>query len=158
VGRGLVEPIDDLRATNPPSNPALLDALAKDLTDHHFDVKHLLRTIANSRVYQLAAEITPQRDADGALFTHRVPRPLPAEVLLDAVNQAAGTTEKFTGVPAGTRAIQLPDPAVPSYFLTTFGRPLRNNPCECATRSSIPEASTPKPAISCRPAIRRCPT
>jgi hypothetical protein len=140
VGRGLVEPIDDLRATNPPSNPALLDALAKDLTDHNFDVKHLLRTIANSAVYQLASEVKPERDADGALFTHRVPRPLPAEVLLDAVNQAAGTQEKFAGVPAGTRAIQLPDPSIPSYFLTTFGRPLRNNPCECA-RGGMPDLS-----------------
>jgi hypothetical protein len=140
VGRGLVEPIDDLRATNPPSNPALLDALAKDFTNHRFDVKHLLRTIANSSVYQLASEVSPARDADGSLFTHRRPQRLPAEVLLDAVNQAAGTVEKFAGVPNGTRAIQLPDPAIPSYFLTTFGRPLRNNPCECA-RGGMPDLS-----------------
>ena len=140
TGRGLVEPIDDLRATNPPSNPALLDALAADLAGHEFDVKHLLRTICQSRVYQLASEISPDRDKDGMFYTHRVPRRLPAEVLLDAVNQAAGVTEKFPGVPAGTRAIALPDPSIPSYFLTAFGRPLRNNPCECA-RGGMPDLS-----------------
>lgn len=136
IGRGLVEPIDDMRATNPSVNSALLDALAKDFTDHDFDVKRLLRTICNSRTYQLASEIAPQRDLVGALFTHRVPRRLPAEVLLDAINQATGYTEQFVGTPLGTRAIALPDPTVPSSFLAAFGRPQRNSPCECARDSS----------------------
>jgi hypothetical protein len=173
MGRGLVEALDDHRATNPASNPALLDALARDLTEHRFDTKHLLRTICNSRVYQLASqfdggpgatgsllpvrdklesndstggqaargtrsESTEQPDADGEFFTHRVPRRIPAEVLLDAINQATESRESFAGLPAGTRAISLPDPAVVSYFLTTFGRPQRNTPCECA-RSSQPD-------------------
>ncbi len=136
MGRGLVEPIDDLRTTNPASHPALLDALAQELVEHRFDAKHLLRLICNSRVYQLQAEVAPERDRDGALFIHRTPRRLPAEVLLDAINHVTGSGEKFDGTPAGTRAIALPDPAVVSAFLETFGRPQRNNPCECARDSS----------------------
>jgi hypothetical protein len=136
TGLGLFEPVDDLRATNPPSHPALVDDLARDFADHRFDVKHLLRTICGSRVYQLASERNPTRDSDGRLLTHRVPRRLPAEVLLDALNQAAGTTETFDGQPPGTRAIALPDPTVTSYFLTTFGRPVRTNACECARGST----------------------
>lgn len=138
TGRGLVEPVDDLRATNPASIPALLDALTEDFVTHDFDVRHLLRTICNSRVYQLASNLNPQRDRDGALFTHRVPRRMQAEVLLDAVNQFAGTKETFNGQPPGTRAIALPDPTIGSYFLTTFGRPLRNSACDCA-RGSKPD-------------------
>lgn len=140
MGRGLVEPVDDLRATNPASMPALLDRLAADFVEHQYDAKHLLRTICNSRVYQLAAELDPQRDVDGQLFTHRVPRRLSAEVLLDAINQVTGTAETFVGQPPGTRAISLPDPTIVSHFLTTFGRPLRNNPCECA-RGLAPDLS-----------------
>ncbi|MEK6259523.1 MAG: DUF1553 domain-containing protein [Planctomycetota bacterium] len=139
-GPGLVEPVDDMRATNPASLPGLLDALAKDFTEHHFDSKHLLRTICNSRVYQLAPELHPQRDADGQLFTHRVPRRQSAEVLLDAINQVTGSTEKFDGQPAGTRAIALPDPTITSLFLTTFGKPQRNSPCDCS-RGSTPDLS-----------------
>ena len=135
-GFGLVEPVDDMRATNPASLPRVLDALAQDFAAHGFDSKHLLRTICNSRVYQLAPEINPQRDADGLLFTHRGPRRLSAEVLLDAINQVTGNTENFVGQPAGTRAIALPDQTIVSQFLTTFGRPLRNSPCECARGSN----------------------
>jgi len=130
-GRGLVEPVDDLRATNPPLHPALLDALAEDFVRHGYDLKHLLRTICNSQVYQLASDLEAERDAQGAFLTHRVPRPLGAEVLLDAVNQAAGYTERFENLPQGTRAISLPDSAVASEFLDTFGRPLRTTTCEC---------------------------
>jgi hypothetical protein len=131
IGRGLVEPMDDLRATNPASHPALLDALAKDFVEHGHDLKHLVRTICRSRTYQLAVELAPKRDVEGMFFTHRRPRRLPAEVLLDAVNYAAGTEEKFDNMPEGTRAIALPDPAIYSYFLETFGRPKRTSTCEC---------------------------
>ncbi|MEI8383151.1 MAG: DUF1549 and DUF1553 domain-containing protein [Planctomycetota bacterium] len=140
LGQGLVEPVDDLRATNPAVMPQLLDALAKELADNQFDVKHLLRFICNSRVYQLAPELRPQRDADGMLLTHRVSRRLSAEVLLDAINQVAGTTETFAGQPVGSRAISLPDPSIASLFLTTFGKPARNSPCDCS-RSSAPDLS-----------------
>ena len=140
LGRGLYEPVDDLRATNPASLPALLDALANDFAGHHYDPQHLLRTICNSRLYQLAPELHPVRDAEGVLFTHRVPRRLSAEVLLDAISQVTGTTETFVGQPPGTRAIALPDPTIASHFLSTFGRPLRNNPCDCA-RGSAPDLS-----------------
>jgi Protein of unknown function (DUF1553)/Protein of unknown function (DUF1549) len=131
MGRGLVEPVDDLRASNPASHPELFDDLSRDFVEHGFDLKHLLRTICNSRTYQLACEIAPARDEAGMFFTHRSPRRLSAETLLDAINQAAGTLESFEGFPAGTRAIALPDPAVASYFLETFGRPLRVSACEC---------------------------
>ena len=134
-GIGLVEPVDDLRATNPASMPPLLDALASDFAEHGFDAKHLLRTICNSRLYQLAAEVSPNRDVDGSLFTHCTPRRLPAEVLLDAINQVTNVREAFEGLPEGTRAIALPDPSIRSAFLTTFGRPQRNSPCECARGS-----------------------
>jgi hypothetical protein len=140
-GRGLVEPIDDLRATNPASHPAVLDALAQDFARHGFRLKHLLRTLASSHSYQLASELAPRRDHDGMFFTHRRPRQLPAEVLLDAINQAASTTETFDDagrsrfgsgkVLPGTRAIALPDPIVPSYFLDVFSRPQRISSCEC---------------------------
>jgi hypothetical protein len=130
-GRGLVEPIDDQRATNPPSHPELLDALTRDFIEHDFDLKHLLRTLCRSHTYQLASELRPTRDAEGEFYTHRRPRRLPAEVLLDAINQATGTHEKFSGLPEGTRAIALPDPSVDSSFLDTFGRPKRASTCEC---------------------------
>lgn len=136
MGRGLVEPVDDLRATNPPSHPELLDALTADFVKHDFDIKHLIRTICSSRVYQLAADVAPEHDRDGMFYTHRQFRRLPAAVLLDAVNQACETSEEFTGLPQGTRAQALPDPQIPSYFLTAFGRSIRNSPCECATSSS----------------------
>lgn len=131
-GRGLVDPADDVRATNPPTHPELLTWLADDFVQHGFDAQHLLRTICNSSVYQRASDPAAQRDLDGALYTHYVVRRLPAEVLLDAINQAALTREAFDGLPPGTRAISLPDSTVNSYFLDTFGRPQRTNVCLCA--------------------------
>lgn len=139
-GRGLIEPVDDVRATNPPSHPELLADLEHEFRQSGYNSKELLRRIANSAVYQLAAELTPSRDRDGMLLTHRVPRRLSAEVLLDAINQACGINEVFTGLPESTRAAELPDPATASHFLTTFGRPQRNSPCDCA-RSSQPDLS-----------------
>jgi hypothetical protein len=131
MGRGLVEPIDDQRITNPPTNPELLDALAKDLVDHKYDVKHILRTICNSRAYQLSSEPTVANLPDTSFYTHYTVKRLPAESLFDAVNIATGTQEKFNDLPLGTRAIQLPDPNVSSYFLDTFGRAPRIIACEC---------------------------
>jgi hypothetical protein len=131
MGRGLVEPVDDMRVTNPPSNPELLDALARDFVQKGYDLKALLRAIMNSRVYQLSSEATPENRADEMFYSHYRVKRLPAETLLDAIDTATGTTEKFANLPAGTRAIQLPDASVDSYFLDTFGRPPRQIACEC---------------------------
>ena len=130
-GRGLVEPEDDMRVTNPATNPALLDALAKDFVDSKFDLKHLVRTICNSRVYQLSAEPNQFNAGDKQSFSRYYPKRLSAEVLLDAIDQVTGTDEKFGGLPAGTRAVQLPDTGFNSYFLTVFGRPEAASACEC---------------------------
>ncbi|QEH39179.1 hypothetical protein OJF2_77910 [Aquisphaera giovannonii] len=138
-GRGLVNPIDDMRATNPASNPQLLDALADDLAAHQYDIKHLMRTIMRSRVYQLDAVALPanRADVENRYVTHFAPTRLGAEALLDAVDAACGTREKFAGLPSGYRAIDLPDSDYASEFLDTFGRPRRAVPCECE-RSGAP--------------------
>jgi Protein of unknown function (DUF1553)/Protein of unknown function (DUF1549) len=133
LGRGLVEPLDDLRATNPASNPALLDALAKDFVAHKHDLKHLLRAIMNSHAYQLSSAVTPGNAADAAnVYSARYSvKRLPAETLADALDFATGTREKYQGLPPGTRAIQLPDSRVRSFLLDVFGRPARVVTCEC---------------------------
>jgi hypothetical protein len=133
MGRGLVEPIDDMRATNPPSNPELLDALAQDFVKSKFDLKHLLATIMRSRAYQLSSATTPDNQVDvlNVNFTHYTVKRLTAEELADALDFATGTKEKYPGLPKGTRAIQLPDSEVRSFFLDTFGRPARKVSCEC---------------------------
>ena len=140
LGRGIVQPVDDMRVTNPPSNPELLEALARDFTAHGYDLKRLIRTICTSRAYRLSSRPTALNREDEVFFTHFIPRRQPAEVLLDSINIAAGTTEKFPGLPAGTRAIQLPDASVASPFLDTFGRPPRTTSCECE-RGSEPSLS-----------------
>ncbi len=136
-GRGLVEPLDDLRATNPATNEPLLDALANHLREVRYDLKAFTRTLLASRVYALGATTTPKNANDSQNFSHAAYRPLPAEVLLDAICQATGVTEKFTGWPEGYRAIQVWDNRIPSYFFRIFGRPVRASVCECE-RSSEP--------------------
>jgi hypothetical protein len=133
MGRGLVEPLDDMRATNPASNPELLDALANDLAQHRFDLKHLMRTIMSSHLYQLSSAVAAgdEADANNVYYTHYTVKRLTAEELADALDTATGTREKYRGLPAGTRAIQLPDTSVNSFFLDVFGRPARQITCEC---------------------------
>ncbi len=135
-GRGLVEPMDDMRATNPATNEALLDALAKHVRDSKYDLKAFARTLLNSRLYQLAG---PARAGalDEQNFSHAMPRAIPAEVLLDAISQATGVPEKFNGWPLGYRAVQVWDNRMPSYFFRIFGRPVRASVCECE-RSNEP--------------------
>jgi hypothetical protein len=144
MGHGLVEPLDDLRATNPASNPPLLDVLARDFVEHHFDLKHLMRTIMNARAYQLSSERTASDEADAknTYFTRYEVKRLTAEQLADALDFATGTREKYQGLPLGTRAIQLPDTSVRSYFLDVFGRPPRQVTCECerTTQPNIAQA------------------
>lgn len=134
-GRGLVDPEDDMRVTNPASNPDLLDALAKDFIAHKFDLKHLVRTIATSSVYQLSAEPNEWNRDDKQNFSRYYPKRLNAEVLLDSIDQVTGTTTSFGAIPAGTRATQLPDNGFNSYFLTVFGRPESSSACECERSS-----------------------
>ncbi len=137
LGLGLVEAVDDMRVTNPPTNPELLNALAKDFIAHKFDLKHLIRTIMNSRTYQLSSAPSPFNAKDRQNYARYFPRRLAAEVLSDAVDAATGSSERFGGFPAGTRAIDLPDEAINSYFLDVFGRSQRETACECE-RSKAP--------------------
>ena len=134
-GRGLVDPEDDMRVTNPASNPLLLDALAQDFIDHQFDLKHLIRTICSSQTYQLSAEPNDWNRDDKQNFSRYYPKRLNAEVLLDAINQVTNTSTNFGGIPVGTRATQLPDNGFNSYFLTVFGRPESSSACECERSS-----------------------
>ena len=131
MGAGLVNAIDDMRVTNPPSNPELLEALAKDIAGNHFNLKALLRSILTSETYGLSSEPTPYNATDRQNFARYHTKRLSAEVLLDAVSAVTGSQEKFPGLPLGTRAIELPDQAVSSYFLSAFGRSGRETPCEC---------------------------
>jgi hypothetical protein len=134
-GRGIVDPIDDMRVTNPPSNPELLDALAKELTDHNFSLKHLVKVIAKSRTYQLSAVPNEFNKHDKQTYARFYPRRMSAEVLYDAVCQVTNSPAAFGGLPqdkfAPNRAIMLPDESFPSYFLDVFGRPQRISACEC---------------------------
>ena len=141
VGRGIVEPIDDFRVTNPPSNPPLLDALARDLADSGFDLRHLVRTILNSRTYQLSSEPNDTNADDESNFARAIVRRLPAEKLLDAQCQALDVAIELNGYPLGTRAGQVKGtirirsrekrPSSADRFLKTFGKPDRLLACEC---------------------------
>ncbi|HWB10489.1 MAG TPA: DUF1553 domain-containing protein [Pirellulales bacterium] len=130
-GRGIVEPVDDFRSSNPPAHPELLDWLATDFASHGFDRKRLIRQIMRSRVYQLAATTNPSNAEDDRYFSHASVRLLGAEQLLDAIAQATGTAEKFGGFPSGLRAVQLPDGEYAHRFLSAFGRPARAIACAC---------------------------
>jgi hypothetical protein len=137
LGVGLVEPVDDLRATNPPSNPELWKALNRDFVTHHYDLKHLIRIILNSRTYQQSAATKPGNEADGRFYSHYYARRLPAEVMLDAISQCTGTSDDFPGYPKGVRAMQLPDPGLKSYFLSLFGRSERVTACACERNGEV---------------------
>jgi hypothetical protein len=136
-GRGLVDPEDDLRATNPPTNPELLDALARHFAEKNFDLKDLVRLICTSRVYQLDHVANEHNQSDRKNFSRFVPRRLNAEVLFDAIDQVTLARSEFQGVPPGTRAVQLPDNAFDSYFLTVFGRPDGSSACECERSGDV---------------------
>jgi hypothetical protein len=142
-GRGIIDPVDDIRASNPPSNTALLDALTKDFIDRGFDLRHLMRAIVNSRTYQSSLTSNSWNINDTDNFSHAAPRRLSAEELMDALTMATGVRPNLPDVPADTRAEQLPDPHVgKDGFLDLFGRPSRESSCECERRSdiSLPQA------------------
>jgi hypothetical protein len=143
LGKGIIDPVDDIRASNPPVNEALLNALTKDLTDHDFDLQHLIRTIANSRAYQASIATNEWNASDTTNFSHALPRRLSAEQLMDAVSLATGVRPKFPEMPEDLNAGQLPDPHVDKNgFLDLFGRPQRESSCECERRTdlSLPQA------------------
>lgn len=129
-GRGLIEPTDDLRQTNPATHPALLDRLAEDFVAHGCRLRHTLRTIALSAAYQRSSETTPENRADDRFYSHAVAKPLEAEVLADAVVEVTGVAEKYGDIPAGTSAVSLIDPATPSETLDVLGRCSRQDSCE----------------------------
>jgi len=130
-GRGIVEPMDDLRLTNPPSNPDLLEALADGFVKSGYDMKGLIRSICTSRVYGLSSIPNEYNARDKQSFARHYPKRMSAEVLLDAISQVSGVPTPFGGLPVGTRAIELPDESIASTFLDTFGRPKRDTACEC---------------------------
>ncbi len=139
-GRGLVDPVDDIRATNPASNEALLSAVTRDFIEHHFDVKYLIATIMNSGTYQLSSEANATNQDDNRFYSKYIIKRLNAEVILDAMSEVTGVPTAFSNYPAGTRALQLPDSQVPSQFLNVFGRPERKM-CDSAERSFDPTVS-----------------
>ncbi|MBX7167506.1 MAG: DUF1553 domain-containing protein [Pirellulales bacterium] len=139
LGVGLIEPVDDIRAGNPPSNPELLHRLTGEFVAHGFDVQHLIRLICKSRVYQHAVATNAWNDDDEINYSHALARRLSAETLYDAIQVATGTQRKLPGVPNGFRAAQLPDSAVelPGGFLDVFGKPPRESACECERASGV---------------------
>jgi hypothetical protein len=149
-GRGIVDPPDDFRDSNPSANDELLDALARDFVDSHFNVKHIIRTIAGSRTYQLSSHANAANPVDEKYFSHALVKRkrVTAELLLDAICTATGAREEFTGMPSGTRAVELPDGQVvytggqyASWdrhpFLKAFGQPAREAACECERESDV---------------------
>jgi hypothetical protein len=131
TGRGIVDPVDDFRDSNPSANDELLEALARDFVANKFDLKHMIRVIMTSRTYQLGAQSNDFNKDDNKYFSHAVTKLLTAEQLLDALGTVTEMPEKFAGLPLGTRAVQLPDGEVNHPFLKTFGQPGRELACEC---------------------------
>jgi hypothetical protein len=136
-GTGIIEPIDDIRAGNPPTNPELLDALTKEFIESGFDAQHILRTICKSRTYQLSVVANKWNEDDTINYSHAIPRRLLAEALYDAIHVASGATPKLPGLPPGFRAAQLPDAGVSVPFLEDFGKPVRESACECERSSGM---------------------
>ncbi|MEX2213376.1 MAG: DUF1549 domain-containing protein [Phycisphaeraceae bacterium] len=134
---GLVEPVDDLRSSNPPTNAGLWKVLCSEFVSHGYDLKHIMRLILSSRTYQLSSTTLPGNERDGKFYSHYYAKRLPAEVLLDAISEATQVPDRFPGYPKGMRAIQLPDPGVNSYFLGLFGRSDRVTACACERAGEV---------------------
>lgn len=133
-GKGIINEVDDVRVSNPPVNPELLDELAKRFTDYNYDFKKLVRDICTSRTYQLSTQTNPSNERDLTNFSHAQPRRLRAEILLDCISQVTSAPNKFRGLPLGARAVQIADGNTSNYFLTTFGRAKRDTVCSCEVR------------------------
>ncbi len=137
MGAGLVEPVDDLRPSNPPSNKPLWDHLRAELVKGGFDLRRLMRQILTSRAYQLSSETVPGNENDRRYHSHAIARRLTAEALLDAVSAATGVPDAFPGQPVGVRAIQVADPGLDSYFLELFGKSDRVSACACEREGDV---------------------
>ncbi|MCI0703523.1 MAG: DUF1553 domain-containing protein [Planctomycetia bacterium] len=139
LGMGLIEPVDDIRAGNPPTNPALLDALTEDFIKSGFDVQKLIKTICKSRTYQLSLTTNKWNKDDEINYAHALARRLPAEVLFDSIHKATGSQSRLPGLPPGARAAQLVDSNVnlPGGFLELFNKPVRESSCECERGSGL---------------------
>jgi hypothetical protein len=133
---GIVDPVDDIRVSNPPSNPELFRALGLKLSEYKYDIKPLIRDLCTSRTYQLETSRNESNRLDERHFSHGRIRRMRAEVLLDCLNQVTETTVEFRGLPTGSRAIQVADGSTPNYFLTTFGRASRATACSCEVKTS----------------------
>jgi mono/diheme cytochrome c family protein len=133
-GVGIVDPVDDVRVSNPPSNPELLNALAEKFVSYNYDFKKLVRDICTSRTYQLSTQTNETNVSDNRNFSHAMIRRVRAEVLLDCISQVTGTPNKFKGLPLGARAVQIADGNTSNYFLTTFGRATRATVCSCEVK------------------------
>lgn len=142
LGRGIIDPVDDIRLSNPPSNPALLEGLTADFVASGFDLRHLLRTITQSHTYQRSFQTNEWNKDDDINYSHATPRRLSAEPLYDAIMVASGAPLGVPGAPSGFRASQLPDAAVNVPFLDMFGRAPRESPCECERSSEVSLAQT----------------
>ena len=139
TGTGIIEPIDDIRAGNPPTNPELLDYLTQRFVEQDFNAREILREICKSRTYQLSVASNKWNDDDTLNYSHAKARRLPAEVLYDAIQTVTGSQSKFPNVPAGTRAAALPDVGIklPDGFLGNLGRPARESACECERSNDV---------------------
>ena len=133
-GRGIIHQVDDVRVSNPPSNPELLEELGKRFTEYHYDFKKLVRDICTSRTYQLSTRTNDTNAGDERNFSHAAIRRIRAEVLLDCISQITETKNKFQGLPLGARAVQIADGTSSNYFLTTFGRATRKSVCSCEVK------------------------
>lgn len=137
LGKGIIEPIDDIRAGNPPVNPELLDALERDFIESNFDIQHMFKTICKSRVYQQSISTNRFNEDDSINFSHAMPRRLPAETLFDAIHVALDAPINIPGVAPGVRATELPDAGISIPFLDDFGKPVRESSCECERSNNV---------------------
>ena len=135
VGKGIIDPVDDVRVSNPAINPELLEALGGKFMDYKYDFKKLVRDICNSRTYQLSTRVNESNALDDRNFSHAGIRRMRAEVLLDVINEVTESNDKFQGLPRGARAVEIADGNVNNYFLTTFGRATRGTVCSCEVRT-----------------------
>lgn len=141
-GTGIVEPVDDVRVSNPPSNPQLFETLGRKLVSYNYDFKQLVRDICNSNTYQRSTIRNSSNETDERNFAHANVRRIPAESLLDCISQVTLTKDKFPGLPLGSRAVQIADGGTSTYFLATFGRAKRETVCTCevSTDPSLSQA------------------